>query len=131
MTEQVVSNTLWAQQLKRACDFALSFCITLLVSPILLGAAILVKLTSPGPIFFVQLRTGRDEQRFKPLKFRSMAGFRTPDSKETVPLSHPDVTATGRLLRRFKIDELPQILNVLNGDMALIGPRPTLPSATH
>ncbi len=130
MSEPAVSGTIWARRLKRLCDFVLSFCISILVAPILLGAALLVKLSSSGPVFFTQVRTGRNECRFKPFKFRSMAGSRTPDVKEIVSLDHPDVTPVGRLLRRLKIDELPQILNVLVGDMALIGPRPTLPNQT-
>jgi lipopolysaccharide/colanic/teichoic acid biosynthesis glycosyltransferase len=127
----VVSRTLWARGLKRACDFVLSLIGLTLLSPVLLVAMLLVKLTSPGPVFFVQLRTGRNHREFHPLKLRTMRGGRTPDAVELVPLDHPEITTVGRILRRLKIDELPQILNVVKGDMSLIGPRPTLPEHTR
>jgi len=88
---------------------------------------LLVKLTSRGPVFFVQARSGRYGRDFRLLKLRTMRGGRAPDPKEIVPLDHPEITAIGRILRRLKIDEMPQILNVVKGDMSLIGPRPTLP----
>jgi lipopolysaccharide/colanic/teichoic acid biosynthesis glycosyltransferase len=90
-----------------------------------------IKLTSRGPIFFVQVRSGRNGRSFQPYKLRTMRGGRTPDAKELVPLDHPEITFIGRLLRRLKMDELPQILNVVKGDMSLIGPRPTLPDQTE
>ena len=126
-----VSRTLWARGPKRACDLTLSLLGLILVSPILLTAMLLVKLTSPGPVFFKQARTGRNGRDFWPRKLRTMRGGRTPDPNELVPLDHPEITAVGRLLRRLKIDELPQIINVVKGDMALIGPRPTLPEQTR
>jgi len=125
------SRTTWARGAKRACDLALSLIGLVLVSPILLLAMLLVKLTSPGPVFFMQVRTGRHGREFRPFKLRTMRGGRRPDPDEIVPLNHPEVTGVGRLLRRLKIDELPQILNVVNGDMSLIGPRPTLPEQTR
>ena len=129
--QNAVSDAIWARGLKRACD--LLFCLlgTVLVSPVLLTAMFLVKLTSPGPLFFMQVRTGRNGREFKPYKLRTMHGGRAPDPNEIVPLDHPEVTPVGRLLRRLKIDELPQILNVVKGDMSLIGPRPTLPQQTR
>lgn len=127
----IVSRTIWARGLKRACDLALSLLGLMLVSPILLLAMLLVKLTSPGPVFFIQVRTGRHGREFRPYKLRTMRGSRRPDPDEIVPLDHPEITRVGRLLRRLKIDELPQILNVVNGDMSLIGPRPTLPQQTR
>ncbi len=88
-------------------------------------------LTAPGPVFFLQVRTGRLGRTFRPYKLRTMACGHVHDPTEIVPVSHPAVTPVGRILRRFKIDELPQILNVLNGEMALLGPRPTLPEQTR
>jgi len=117
--------------LKRALDLVVGLIVLIVVSPLLLMTMLLVKLSSPGPIFFMQVRTGRKGREFRPYKLRTMRGRRTPDSDELVPLDHPEVTAVGRILRRLKIDELPQILNVVNGDMSLIGPRPTLPEQTR
>lgn len=125
-----LSRTLWARGLKRAFDLVASLTGLVLVSVVLLPAMLAVKLSSPGPFFFMQVRTGRDGRAFRPFKLRTMRAARTPDPKEIVPLDHPEITAVGKLLRRLKIDELPQILNVVKGDMALIGPRPTLPDQT-
>jgi len=108
-------------------DFVTAGALILLLSPILVTVAILVKLTSPGPAFFVQERGGWHGRNFIAYKFRSMRGDRQPDPKELVPLDHPEITAIGRFIRRTKIDELPQLINVLKGEMAIIGPRPTLP----
>jgi sugar transferase EpsL len=100
--------------------------IVLLLSPVLLAAAGLVRLTSRGPLLFVQERGGRHGRPFQVYKFRTMRGTRRPDPKELVPLDHPEITGAGWWLRRFKIDELPQLFNVIKGDMSLVGPRPTL-----
>lgn len=97
-----------------------------LSSPVLLIAATLIKLTSPGPVFFRQARAGLEGKPFTVIKFRTMRADRTPDPHELVPLDHAEITAIGRVLRRLKIDELPQLLNVLGGQMSIVGPRPTL-----
>lgn len=112
---------------KRSSDVVAAGLVLLTLSPMLLLAAIAIKLTSRGPLLFTQQRAGRGGQLFRIYKFRTMRGGRTPDPNEMVPLDHPEITAVGRLLRRLKIDELPQLLNVMLGDMSLIGPRPTLP----
>jgi lipopolysaccharide/colanic/teichoic acid biosynthesis glycosyltransferase len=122
-----VSPTVWARFGKRAFDLTVSAILLIILSPILLLAALGVKLTSPGPLLFTQDRAGRNGVTFRVFKFRTMRGERKPDPKELVPLDHPEITGVGRFLRRFKIDELPQLLNVLRGEMSLIGPRPTLP----
>jgi lipopolysaccharide/colanic/teichoic acid biosynthesis glycosyltransferase len=108
-------------------DLLVAAGLLLLLSPMLLIVALLVKLTSPGPVFFVQERGGWHGENFRAYKFRSMRGGRKPDPKELVPLDHPEITAVGKFIRRTKIDELPQLINVLKGEMAIIGPRPTLP----
>ncbi len=126
-TVATVSNTLWARGLKRVFDVILAIVLLVVLSPLLLIAAVAVKLTGRGPLFFVQERAGRERRRFRIAKFRTMRGGRTPDPKELVPLDHPEITPVGRVLRRLKIDELPQLVSVLKGEMSLIGPRPTLP----
>ena len=125
------SASLWARGPKRAVDFLAGAAILLVLSPVLLIALALVKLTSPGPVFFAQERTGRGGRPFRLLKLRTMRAGRQPNPRELVPLDHPEITPVGRLLRRLKIDELPQILSVIRGDMALVGPRPTLPDQTR
>lgn len=112
---------------KRLADVLAAGIGLVLVSPILLAAAAALKVTSRGPVFFTQMRAGLNDRPFRVLKFRTMRADRTADPAELVPLTHPDITRIGRLLRRTKIDELPQIINVLLGHMSIIGPRPTLP----
>ncbi len=125
--QPVVSKTLWACGGKRAFDLVAASLLLILLSPMLLVAGLMVKLTSRGGLFFVQERAGKDGEIFRLLKFRTMYGDRTPDPKELVPLDHPEITRIGWLLRRLKIDELPQLIHVLTGKMSLVGPRPTLP----
>ena len=120
------STTLWVRGEKRAFDIVASCLLLILLSPILLLAAVLVKSTSRGPVLFVQDRAGWQSLVFRLFKFRTMRGDRTPDPKELVPLDHPDITPIGRVMRRLKIDELPQLINVLRGEMSIVGPRPTL-----
>lgn len=122
----LVSQTLWARGIKRAADVLLAATIGIATSPVLLLAAILIKLTSPGPLWFRQPRAGQDGRVFTLTKLRTMCADRTPDARELVPLSHPEITGVGWFLRRFKIDELPQLWSVIVGDMSIIGPRPTL-----
>lgn len=122
-----VSRNLWARGGKRLSDFALALGLVVALSPVLALAALLVKLSSRGPVFFFQERGGRHGRVFGVHKFRTMRAGRCFDPNELTPLEHPDVTGVGRVLRRLKVDELPQLLNVLKGDMSLVGPRPTLP----
>ena len=121
-----VSTTLWVRGGKRAFDIVAACLLLILLSPVLLLAAVLVKSTSRGPVLFVQDRAGWRGIVFRLSKFRTMRGDRTPDPKELVPLDHPEITWIGRILRRLKIDELPQLINVLRGEMSIVGPRPTL-----
>lgn len=111
----------------------------LVLAPVFVVVALAVKLDSPGPVFFLQTRVGRDGRRFRMVKFRTMV---VGADRLRADLEHrneadgllfklrtdPRVTRTGRLLRRYSIDELPQLLNVLSGDMSMVGPRPPLPS---
>ncbi|THG30768.1 sugar transferase [Naasia lichenicola] len=122
---------------KRAFDIAGSFIILLLLLPVLAVVALLVRIDSPGPVFFGQPRIGKDGTEFRMLKFRSMvtnaeellAKLQSENEGAGVLFKlkqDPRVTKVGRVLRRFSIDELPQLLNVLRGEMSLVGPRPPL-----
>ncbi|HAZ11684.1 MAG: undecaprenyl-phosphate glucose phosphotransferase [Bdellovibrionales bacterium GWA2_49_15] len=114
--------------LKRAFDFSLSFVGLILISPLLILLALLVKLSSPGPFFFGQKRMGLDGKTFTMWKFRTMK-MAAPgeDAKEWSNPNNPRKTRVGSLLRKTSLDELPQIWNVVVGDMSLVGPRPEQP----
>lgn len=112
---------------KRAVDTILAFIALILLSPLLLVSALAVKLTSPGPILFRQQRLGLGGREFTMYKFRSMAvGAEHTGSGVYSDNSDPRVTRVGRILRATSIDELPQLVNILRGDMAFVGPRPPL-----
>ena len=113
---------------KRVFDIAFSLSVLILLSPVFLLIALLIRITSPGPLFFTQERVGLNGRKFKMLKFRTMRQnpALNPDSHWTVP-NDPNVTRFGRWLRRSNLDELPQFLNVLKGDMSVVGPRPERP----
>ncbi len=114
--------------LKRTMDIVLSLFGLLAASPLMLAAAIAVKVTSPGPIFYRQERMGRDGRLFNIYKFRSMVVDAEVKSGPVWATAHdPRTTRVGAVLRRLSIDELPQIWNVLKGDMSLVGPRPERP----
>ncbi|PIV81386.1 sugar transferase, partial [bacterium CG17_big_fil_post_rev_8_21_14_2_50_64_8] len=110
---------------KRSFDLATAGLGLLLLSPLLLVLSILVKLSSPGPVLYGQFRMGRDGREFRMLKFRSM---RADAEKGSGPVwtveEDPRVTPIGRFLRRSSLDELPQLWNVVCGDMSMVGPRP-------
>ena len=111
--------------IKRAFDVAVASGTLIILLPALVATALLIKLDSPGPIFFVQTRIGRGNEQFRLLKFRSMRQERA-DSHGLTSASRDDdrVTRIGRFLRMTSVDELPQLLNVLKGDMSIVGPRP-------
>jgi lipopolysaccharide/colanic/teichoic acid biosynthesis glycosyltransferase len=114
--------------LKRSVDFALAGVLLAVSLPVILLAAVLIKLESSGPVIFCQSRMGRGFRRFTLLKLRTMdAGG---DGSPITLGADPRITRVGRWLRRFKLDELPQLWNVLNGDMSLVGPRPVIPELT-
>jgi lipopolysaccharide/colanic/teichoic acid biosynthesis glycosyltransferase len=100
----------------------------LLLSPLFILIALLIKLTSPGPVFFFQQRVGRQGKLFQIAKFRSMQNAAGEQGTAITVHGDPRVTPLGRVLRLLKIDELPQLWNVLKGEMSLVGPRPELPS---
>lgn len=107
-------------------DVLVSFVLILLLLPVWLVTAVTIKLTSPGPLLFTQTRGGRRGRPFTSYKFRTMRSDHVHDPTELMPLTHSSITPVGRSLRRLKIDETPQLLNILRGDMSLIGPRPTI-----
>jgi lipopolysaccharide/colanic/teichoic acid biosynthesis glycosyltransferase len=151
--EALVSAWTWTDVAKRALDLVLGTLLVLLLTPALLVVAILVAISSPGAVVFRQERVGRDREPFVMLKFRTMlegAGdeihrdfvinmFRGngtgpaegdgagPANELHKLIDDPRVTGIGRILRRLSLDELPQLFNVLAGQMSLVGPRPALP----
>lgn len=120
---------MYQKYIKRLIDFLLALIGIVILSPILLILAILIKLTSKGPVLFKQIRVGRNNQNFKILKFRTMR-IDTPKDCPTHLLENPEsyITSIGRFLRKTSLDEIPQLWNILIGDMAVIGPRPSLPN---
>ncbi|WP_215114282.1 sugar transferase [Exiguobacterium sp. s70] len=112
---------------KRKIDFILSLVGLIVLSPLFVGIMIAIKLESKGPIFFKQKRVGVNQTHFQILKFRTMK-IDTPKDTPTHLLLDPNlyITKVGKFLRKTSLDELPQIINILKGDMAVIGPRPAL-----
>ncbi len=113
--------------LKRLFDILLSFTGLVLLSPFFLAIAILIKLDSKGPVFFRQVRIGKNGRPFVMLKFRTMMEVGHWTGPPVSPTNDPRVTSLGAVLRRFKINEFPQLINVLKGDMSFVGPRPEIP----
>ncbi|MFT2213833.1 sugar transferase [Rhizobium giardinii] len=114
--------------IKRMIDIAGAFFGILVLSPVFVLIALLIKLESKGPVFFKQLRTGLNEVPFEILKFRSMyTGLCDLSGVRQTIDNDPRITPLGRFLRRTNLDELPQLWNVLIGDMSLVGPRPHVP----
>ncbi len=125
----------WPILLKRGLDIVLSAILLVMLAPLMLLVAALIKFTSPGPVLFTQNRVGYNKRRFKVYKFRTMTPGAEHKIKELEHLNEvsgpvfkikkdPRITPVGKLLRKTSIDELPQLFNVLKGDMSLVGPRP-------
>lgn len=113
---------------KRGFDLLISAILLLLLSPVMLICAAAVRLEDGGPVFYRQRRLTRDGREFEVLKFRSMIQDAEADGKPVLAADHDArITRTGRILRRFRLDELPQLLNILRGEMSLVGPRPERP----
>ena len=110
--------------MKRLFDVVASGVGLLLLSPLFLLVAIWIKLDSPGPVFYRQVRVGRYNRDFRIFKFRSMRVGADKGSLVTIGGRDPRVTRSGYFIRKFKVDELPQLINVFIGDMSLVGPRP-------
>jgi exopolysaccharide biosynthesis polyprenyl glycosylphosphotransferase len=127
------------QAIKRLVDVAAAGVALVLLSPLLLVTALAIRLGSPGPIFFRQVRVGLHGAQFTLLKFRSMVVSAEAEKAALLALNEaggplfkmkrdPRVTAVGRFIRKYSIDELPQLVNILRGDMTIVGPRPVLPA---
>jgi lipopolysaccharide/colanic/teichoic acid biosynthesis glycosyltransferase len=118
----------WASlALKRVVDVVAATAGIILLSPLLLAAAAAVRLTSRGPVLFLQTRIGRNMRPFKICKFRTMVDGGHQRGAQVTAGRDPRITPVGKLLRKTKIDELPQLFNVVMGDMSLVGPRPEVP----
>ena len=118
---------MYKRYIKRGIDILLAFAGVIVLSPIFLVLCVAIKLDTPGPIFFRQKRVGIHKTYFQILKFRTMR-IDTPKDMPTHMLKEPEqwITKTGKFLRKTSLDELPQIINIFRGDMAVIGPRPAL-----
>lgn len=134
-----VIRTKLLSRLKRVLDVTVAVIAIILTSPIMLITALLIKLESPGPVIFKQVRVGKDGEHFYCYKFRSMYVDAEQRLRELQAKNEADgpvfkmkrdprVTRVGRVIRKLSIDELPQLFNVLKGEMSLVGPRPALPS---
>lgn len=114
--------------LKRLFDIVLSIIGLIILSPVLLLVSLLIKLEDGGPVFYRGIRVGKDGKPFRIFKFRTMV----PDAEKMGVYStaddDPRITRIGRILRKYKIDELPQLINVLKGEMSFVGPRPEVPA---
>ncbi|MGE5333457.1 MAG: sugar transferase [Nitrososphaerota archaeon] len=136
LTESAISG--WNARIKRLMDLVICVPILILVAPLMIVIAILVRMDSPGPALFKQERIGQHNRRFTMLKFRTMRVNAEKQMKEmaertsTKDLVHkrrdnPNITRLGAILRRTSLDELPQLINIIKGDMSVVGPRPELP----
>jgi len=132
------NNNLWYLFVKRTCDIGCSLLALIVLMPLFLCVAAAIKIEDGGSVFFRQRRTGKDLKEFDMFKFRSMV----PDAEKILkelegeneasgPVfkmkKDPRVTKVGRFIRKYSIDELPQLINILKGDMSIVGPRPPLP----
>jgi len=112
---------------KRAFDFVSSLLGLVLLAPLFLIVGIVIKLDSPGPVFFRQTRVGRYGSMFRICKFRTMCTVQREGSPQITVAGDSRITRAGEYLRKYKLDELPQLFNVLCGEMSLVGPRPEVP----
>lgn len=110
--------------MKRFFDIFFSFIGLIILSPLFLTVAVLIKLDSKGPVFFRQERVGKDFKEFKIYKFRSMISYQSANEPQITVRGDKRITKVGKFLRQHKLDELPQLINVIRGEMSFIGPRP-------
>ena len=119
-------NSFYAKYGKRIFDLFLAIPSLIILSPVFLISAILIKLESPGPIIFAQERIGQNGKIFKLYKFRTMIKDASKVGPPVTTANDPRITKVGKLLRKYKIDEMLQIINIIKGDMSVIGPRPEI-----
>lgn len=120
-------RTLPGRVLKRLLDIVVAVLALVVAAPVLVVLAILIKVDGPGPVLFRQERVGRDGRIFRIWKLRTMSEVPGASAPDVTVAADPRVTSVGRWLRRWKLDELPQFINVLDGSMSLVGPRPEVP----
>jgi Undecaprenyl-phosphate glucose phosphotransferase len=119
-----IPMNVWNKMIKRTFDIIFSFLFLLLTSPLMFILTLLIKITSKGPLFYTQERVGLDGRKFRILKFRSMKINSELSGPQFVSVNDDRYTPIGKFIRKFSLDEMPQFLNVLNGDMSIVGPRP-------
>jgi lipopolysaccharide/colanic/teichoic acid biosynthesis glycosyltransferase len=128
MNQLVLENVMKSKKtyfyLKQGFDILLSIFVLFCLSPALCLIMILIKLDSPGPIFFLQERIGRDGKPFQIIKFRTMVSDAEKNGPQWANENDNRITRVGRILRKYRLDEIPQLINVIRNEMAIIGPRP-------
>ncbi len=112
--------------MRRLFDIMISMCLLIIFSPILILLSIIIKLDSKGPVFFTQMRIGKENKLFKFYKFRTMAVGTPNVATEELKDATSYITRVGKILRKTSLDEIPQLINILKGDMTFVGPRPAL-----
>ena len=112
---------------KRSFDLAVSTAVMLVAAPFFMLSALWIKRDTPGPVFFRQTRIGKDGRPFQMIKFRTMHLAQCGDEATPSSESDPRITKVGRILRRYSLDEMPNFINVLKGEMSVVGPRPEMP----
>jgi lipopolysaccharide/colanic/teichoic acid biosynthesis glycosyltransferase len=117
--------------IKRTFDLLISLMTLILLSPLLVAIALWIKLDSPGPVFYRGVRVGRNGQLFRIFKFRTMVADADQIGPPSTAADDPRITRAGKILRRLNLDELPQFINVLLGEMSIVGPRPEVPEVVE
>ena len=123
---EIISDAMpiWQRVVKRAMDFILSLIAVIILIPFYIFSALAVKLSSPGPVFFLQERVGKNGKSFKIIKFRTMVLNAEKNGPQLSSKDDPRITKVGKFMRKTRLDEFPQFINVLIGDMSIVGPRP-------
>jgi lipopolysaccharide/colanic/teichoic acid biosynthesis glycosyltransferase len=113
--------------IKRFVDLVASICGLVILFPIFIMLSLLIRLSTPGPAFYMQKRVGKHGVQFNLFKFRTMTNKSENLGRETTGFNDPRITKIGKFLRKYKLDEMPQLINVIRGEMSLVGPRPEIP----